>query len=443
MYLVDGVLGIFIGSASAFYLDSLQVPVVIEKFKLYTSAGFSPMEYITYPLVNKWGRIDLGSYTGGSKLLFTESLAGVINWSIAAWLFAINKVFMLAFFEKHTAPIRFFFSRAGFAQLIEHMIYVLRWGLWMSPIIFTFLRMMPEPTWYNQDGAIRTIFALSNNLTMSPEAFNNWSLKIFIYILAFDFFRVLIWMDHMGLRVATLVNLSFIGLDRLDERVARFIGPATAQRYIPEAVKRFATWGPLLIPFYLPRGKEWDYAWSTSEAMQNAGGGGMLSALRSLALPEKLLLVGLAIPVCTGVSFGMRKLRERSRRKRLKTYQLGNLDYRVFIRENGEVFSEVDHKKIGVFPGEYDITRRSYDTMDPCGRILYLADTSQWHKSKKRYWPVMGNFPKERFEASKIGRTDDSLKVVNATGGIKTTINITLPDEETTAEILGLERRTS
>ena len=40
------------------------------------------------------------------------------------------------------------------------MIQVLRWGLWMSPIINSFLRPMGEPTWYNQDGAIRTVLAI-------------------------------------------------------------------------------------------------------------------------------------------------------------------------------------------------------------------------------------------------------------------------------------------
>ncbi|MDO8536551.1 MAG: hypothetical protein Q7S30_06070, partial [Candidatus Omnitrophota bacterium] len=216
MYLVDSLLGAFIGAALAFYLDASQIPVVIEKLKQYTSIGFSPKDYITYPLLNKWGRIDLGTYAGGSKLLFTESLAGVINWSIAAWLFAVNKVFMEAYFQKDTGPIKFFFSKAGFVELVNHMLYVLRWGLWMSPIIFTFLRMMPEPTWYNQDGGIRTICAIFNNITMTPEAFKSWSLNLFTYVLAFDMLRILIWMDHMGLRVATLVNLSFIGMDRLD-----------------------------------------------------------------------------------------------------------------------------------------------------------------------------------------------------------------------------------
>ena len=438
LYFTDALLGAFIGSASAFYLDSFQVPVVVEKFKLYTNAGFPAKDYITYPLVCKWGRIDLGTYTGGTKLLFTESLAGVINWAIAAWLFAINKVFLQAFFEKHTAPIKFFFSKAGFAQLVEHMIYVLRWGLWMSPIIWTFLRMMPDPTWYNQDGGIRTLFAIYHNATMSPEAFGAWSLQIFIYILAFDFFRVLIWMDHMGLRVATLVNLSFIGLDRLDERIARFIGPAVTQRYIPEAVKRFCTWGPLLIPFYLPRGRAWDYAWGTSEAMQNATiakGGGIIAGMRALTLPQALFFTGCAILICTVISFVLRLLQCRSRKRHVKTYELHNREYRVILKENGEIYSEVEHKKVGVFPMTYDISRRSYDTIDPCGRILYLVDTLEWRKSAKRCWPIIGNFPKERFKGSRIESGDDSLRVVNTTNGIRTTIDISLPEGDTTAEL--------
>ncbi|MBU1862804.1 MAG: hypothetical protein KKH94_03965 [Candidatus Omnitrophica bacterium] len=435
LYLTDGLLGAFVGSAAAFYLDARQVPVVIEKFKLYTSSGFDAVRYITYPLVNKWGRIDLGSYTGGSKLLFTESLAGVINWSIAAWLFAINKVFMQAYFEKQAAPIKFFFSKAGVAMLIEHMIYVLRWGLWMSPIIFTFLRMMPQPTWYNQDGAIRTLFAIYHNATSSPEAFNAWSLKLFVWVLAFDFFRVLIWMDHMGLRVATLVNLSFLGLDRFDEWIAEKIGPAAAQRYLPEAVKRFCTWGPLLIPFYLPRGADWDYCWSTAEAMQAAGGGGIISFIQSLPFGQLLLLIGAALLIATGISFRMRSLHNRTARRRIKSYDIHNREYKVVVKENSEIYSEVDHQKRTVFPPEYDVTRRSYDMIEPCGRILYLLDTQKGNDGKNSSWPIIGNFPTENFNPSRITRIDDSLKIVNITDGIKTTIDINIPDQDSLAEI--------
>jgi len=429
LYFVDMLLGAFIGSAAAFYLDSLQVPVVVEKFKLYLSSGLSAVDYITYPLVNKWGRIDLGNYTGGSKLLFIESLAGVINWSIAAWLFAINKVFLQAFFDKDKTPIKFFFSKAGFASLIEHMIYVLRWGLWMSPIIFTFLRMMPEPTWYNQDGAVRTLFAIFNNFTMSPEAFKAWSLQVFVWVLALDWFRVLIWMDHMGLRVATLVNLSFIGMDKLDEKIGRFIGPASAQRYIPEGVKRFATWAPLLIPFYLPRGKEWDYAWGTSVAMQNASEGkGIINKIQALSLSQSVIFICVAIVTCTAISFLIRAMGRRSANRKIESYELGNREYKVVLRKNGDIYSEVTGK-------ETDITRRSYDTMDPCGRILFVVDASEPPGSGKRFWPVVGNFPAEKFKASHIERCGDSLKIININNDVKTTVDIELPDQDSAAEI--------
>ena len=43
----------------------------------------------------------------------------------------------------------------------------------------------------------------------------------------------MIWFDHMGLRVATLVNLTFIGGDRADEAAARFAGHAARTRIIP------------------------------------------------------------------------------------------------------------------------------------------------------------------------------------------------------------------
>ncbi len=434
MYLVDSLLGGFIGSAAAFYLDSMQVPVIVEKFKQYTSTGFPAVDYTTYPLVNKWGRIDMGSYTGGSKLIYLESLAGVINWSIAAWLFAINKVFMQAYFEKDKTPIKFFFSKAGFAQLTEHMIYVLRWGLWMSPIIFTGLRMMPDPTWYNQDGGIRTLVAIFQNFALSPEAFRAWSLQVFVYVMAFDFFRVLIWMDHMGLRVATLVNLSFIGMDKLDEKVARFIGPATAQRYIPEGVKRFATWAPLLIPFYIPRGQEWDHVWNTSEAMQNAARakGGGITTLLSIPLPKMFLYVTIAIIAGACVSFVLRLLSQRSRRKSITSHELANREYRVILRENGEVFSEVPRK-------ECDVSRRSYDGMDPCGRILFIVEASEGKDRPRRYWPVAGNFPGGKFEASRIERCDDCVSVTNESNGVRTTIEIRLPDRDSTAEIWNIK----
>src|SRR5262249_39190968 len=154
--------------------------------------------YGVYPFLSKWGHIDLGTVTGGVSLLFAESLAGVISWSIPAWLFALNRTFLAAYFQEETSPIAGLFSRDGLARLMENMLAVLRWGLWMSPIINSFLRPVGEATWFNQDGAIRTLIALVQDVRLSPEAFRDWSLQVFVALLAYDTVRILIWLDHMG-----------------------------------------------------------------------------------------------------------------------------------------------------------------------------------------------------------------------------------------------------
>ena len=223
--------------------------------------------------MSKWGFLQLGTVTGGASLLFAEALAGVISWSIPA----------VAVRHQPHVPGRLLRPRdrrrsgrcspaTGLVRLVENMIGVLRWGLWMSPIINSFLRPMAEPTWYNQDGAIRTLVAIVQDVTSSPADFRAWSLGVFISLLAYDAVRILIWLDHMGLRVATLVNLSFLGMDRAGR--AGWRGSSRRRRRprcIPEGVKRFTTWAPLLIPFYIPRGADWDFAWSRAETLQGRG----------------------------------------------------------------------------------------------------------------------------------------------------------------------------
>ncbi len=429
IYLVDGGLGGFIGAALAFYLDAAQVPVIVEKFHLYTTAGFSPKTYDVYALISKWGRVDLGSYTGGARLLLDEAMAGVITWTIAAWLFAVNRVFMAAYFQKDKQPIRHFFSAPGFRELGINTIHVLRWGLWMAPIINTGLRLMAQATWYNQDGAVRTLFAIVKNLTLNPADFQAWSLNVFVALLAYDLVRVLIWVDHMGLRVATLVNLSFLGMDRLDERLARFIGPAAAQRYIPEGVKRFTTWAPLLIPFYIPRGPAWDYAWETSQKMQKAAaeGGGFAATLRSLPPNSIALWVGAAFLLALAVAMIVRS-RGRSSSRPKAAASLSNREYKVVVQESGESHSEFVNKG-------YDLSRRSYDGLHPAGRALFLVDTDRPAGDLSRSWPVLGNFPVDRFEPSRLERRPEALRVVNGAHGLKCAVEIRLPDKDAPAEL--------
>ena len=389
VYVVHALLGGFIGAAIGFYLDATQVAVVVAKFHRYLGSRWAPEPYGERPLLSKWGFINLGTVNGGVSLLFCEALAGVISWSIPAWLFALNRTFMAAYFRKETAPIRALFTPDGMTQLAQNMIEVLRWGLWMSPIIKSFLRPMGEPTWYNQDGAIHTAWAIVQDVRLSPAEFRAWSLQVFIALLAYDSVRILIWLDHMGLRVATLVNLSFLGMDRLEARLARFLAPAATARCIPEAVKRFTTWAPLLIPYYIPRGRDWDYAWSQSELLQRTAGPGPIALLTALAWPGQMLVLAGAALACTAAFALIHRLEERWGAHPRSTWSLSNTEYEVVLGADGAVLSRTRDRG-------YDVSRRSYDLIDPSGRALFVVDLDKGPLDGTRSWPVAGNYPAER-----------------------------------------------
>ena len=130
-------------------------------------------------------------------------------------------------------------------------------------------------------------------MTQSPAAFRQFSLTLFLGLLAYDWLRILIWFDHMGLRVATLVNLSFLGGDRADEAAARFVGHHGRTRAIPDGIRRFGTWAPLLIPFYIPRGAEWDKAWTGAETLAR-GAAPMPEAVKTLGFAYGAAIAAMA-----------------------------------------------------------------------------------------------------------------------------------------------------
>ena len=235
----------------------------------------------------------------------------MIGWSLAAPLFSVNLVLLTALLERSVA-LRGLFTAGGLVGVGEQALRVQRWGLWMAPVIYSFLRLSPEPTWYDQDGAVRSTIATLHALWLDPGDFRRWSLEVFLGLLAYDWLRVLVWFDHMGLRVATLVNLSFVGGDALDETAARFVGHGSRARVIPEGIRRFATWGPLLIPFYIPRGADWDYAWNGAEAVRASNA--------SLSAPVASVLLGYTVAaIAMGLSLALVLVRETIRQRRARS----------------------------------------------------------------------------------------------------------------------------
>ncbi len=371
-YAVAGALGAFVGGAVAWYVDPSQAGVILAKFRQYATVfAQGGGNYVIYPLFSKWGSMDLGPRGGGAVLLFQESVSGVINWSLAAPLFSVNLFLLSALFARSWAPLRLLASREGLVLVAEGTVRVLRWGLWMAPVIYSFLRIAPEPTWYNQDGLVRTLVATIQTWRLDPEAFRLWSREVFLALLAYDWFRILIWFDHMGLRVATLVNLSFVGGDRLDEALARFLGARVRSRCIPEAVRRFATWAPLLIPFYLPMGADWAYVWDGAEAIARTGSGQvpLLVPLLGVMVLGGVLMALMARPrpvaaCAAGSTPEARCLAEEIVVHNGVYASVFGLDGRGFAR----VFRSARHGH------EIDLTARPLSRAHDVGRIVYLRE---------------------------------------------------------------------
>ena len=175
-YVVHGLLGGFIGAAIGFYFDAAQVAVVVAKFHRYLAAGHAPEPYDVYPLVSKWGFINLGTVTGGREPALHRGSGGRHQLLDPVMALRDQPCVHGRVLRPRDRSDQGALHPRGACRLVENMIRVLRWGLWMSPIINSFLRPMGEPTWYNQDGAIRTLVAIVQDLTSSPDAFRAWSL---------------------------------------------------------------------------------------------------------------------------------------------------------------------------------------------------------------------------------------------------------------------------
>ncbi len=382
IYAIGVLLGGIIGGALGWYFDQPQLDVVTAKLRAYadlayTSDGRQVTDYVIYPLFSKWGMINLGAIDGGMKLFFTESLSGVINWSLAAPVFGVNYFILAALIDRSLRPLRLLLSREGLDGLVVQTVRVLRWGLWMAPVIFTFLKAAPDPAWYNQDGAVRTIVATFNSLTMPAHDFRMWSLVVFTGLLAYDWLRVLIWFDHMGLRVATLVNLTFLGGDKADEAAARFAGHAAPTRFMPDAIRRFATWMPLLIPFYIPRGAEWDTAWTGAERLHNQP---MPHEIASLIINYTIAgLCGIAI--CLVISRYWTRMRSapsvtsaapEALAHGPTRFGLSNGGIGVELLADGRGYRHIyDSARPGV---PIDLTPRPVDVLQPRGLFFYVND---------------------------------------------------------------------
>jgi cyclic beta-1,2-glucan synthetase len=429
LYALGLLLGGLVAGALGWYFDTPQLKVVVAKFWAYADVNYRLDgrrlgDFTTYPIFNKYGAINLGEVAGGVRLFWAESVAGVINWSLAAPLFSINYVLLDAGLQRSLRPIKTLFSPSGIEGLVEQAVRVLRWGLWMAPIINSFLRQSPDPTWYNQDGAIRSAVVIGKDMTQSPAAFRQFSLTLFLGLLAYDWLRILIWFDHMGLRVATLVNLSFLGGDRADEAAARFVGHHGRTRAIPDGIRRFGTWAPLLIPFYIPRGSEWDKAWTGAETLAR-GAAPMPEAVKTLGFAYGAAIAATAAAGVAAV------VRERAKSgppapwlegappelaRRPDRFAFNNGAVGVEILRDGRGASFVMGAERG--GGPIDLFRRPLDPLQARGQFFYVSEDGE------PPWSI-GFEPARRAGDYRIEELGfNRLAIVNALNGIEARMEI-------------------
>lgn len=452
VYAFGATLGAVVGAALAWYFDAAQVAAVTTKLRAYATlhydadSGIERAAYVIYPLFSKWGAIDLGVVGGGSRLLFSESLSGVINWSLAAPLFSLNLVVLTAAVKGSMRPLQGLLTRDGIIDVVEQTFRVQRWGLWMAPIIYSLLRMAPDPTWYNQDGAIRTAVAIGQAVALDPASFREWSLEVFLGLLAYDWFRVLIWFDHMGLRVATLVNASFVVGDVVDERSARFLGHATHSRAIPEGIRRFATWGPLLIPFYIPRGAEWDSVWNHADGIASSGAPLTSPVATVTAAYAASMVIALVLIAVVGAI--RRSTRQSPTARRATTaaeaFVLRNDRYATEIRTDGCGFSRAESVVAGV--GEIDLNPRPRDMGPPQGKFTYVRELRHDGEPHDVTWSTTLEPARHADGAAEMVATSPtSLEIVRAVDGLRLETTIRLAEDEATElrslRIVNLEAR--
>jgi cyclic beta-1,2-glucan synthetase len=433
-YALGIALGGVVGGALGWYFDAAQLQVVIAKFWAYADVDYRldgrPLaDFVTYPIFNKYGMINLGQVAGGVRLFWTESVAGVINWSLAAPLFSVNYVLLDAALQRSLGPIKNLVSPQGVEGVVEQGVRVLRWGLWMAPVINSFLRQSPDPTWYNQDGAVRTAAVIGADVTQDPPTFRWFSLTLFTGLLAYDWLRILIWFDHMGLRVASLVNLSFLGGDRADEAAARFVGYNGRTRAIPDGIRRFGTWAPLLIPFYIPRGKEWDQAWTTAEALAK-GATPIPGPVRALAFAYAVFIAIAAAAIVAFVAKVRQKgtpgpwlegaPRELARKPERYAFNNGAVGLEILRDGRGAAFV------MGAERGgaSIDLIRRPLDPLQARGHFFYLSEEGQ------EPWSI-GFEPARRAGVYRIEESGfNRLALIHTLNGVEAQMEITPDDEE-------------
>src|SRR5262249_55429316 len=106
---------------------------------------------------------------------------------------------------------------------------------------------------------------------------------------------------------------------------------------------------------------------------------------------------------------------------------LANAAYEVVLSQDGAVVGRVRDRG-------YDVSRRSYDRLDPAGRAPFLVEPVR-SGDGPRAWPVAGDCPADQAEPAQVEQSEQGLTITSAAHGIRTTVVITLPGADDPVEL--------
>src|SRR5262249_578400 len=150
----------------------------------------------------------------------------------------------------------------------------------------------------------------------------------------------------------------------------------------------------------IPRDQDWHTAWDRSQAIiQNPSHGGILAPVLALPAGKQVLLMAVAVVATSACFSAIRWIRGRSVHEP-PDRSVGDAAYEVVGRATGDLFRPARDR-------DYDLSRRSYDRLDPAGRTLFLVDIAG---EKPRAWPLIGNCPADVAPASRIAQDEACLR---------------------------------
>ena len=212
-------------------------------------------------------------------------------------------------------------------------------------------------------------------------------------------------------------------MDRLEQRLARFLAPAATARCIPEARQAVHHLGAAPDPLLHPPRQATGTTPGARPRRSSATRTGGLDRRARRAAARRNRCSSWPAPSSRHGRLRGDPPAERPARDRHRPVDLVAEQHRV----RGDARATTARSSAGSRDRGYDVSRRSYDLIDPAGRALFLVDADGDGAATARPGRWSATSRRARRAARGSSGASTSLRIVNTRDGLRTTVEITLP----------------